>query len=115
MNVAELKAKGGFVPLAPVKRDVVWTRKTESGETEELKFSVFIKKHSFGTIEQIWSGDDDKRSKSAAYIAQSIRLGDKGQEALTYEDAYQLDTGLATVLIAAINEVNGTGDAKPKN
>lgn len=114
MNLAELKAKGGFVALAPVKREVVWKRKNEAGEDEELRFNVFIKKHSFGTIEQIWSGEES-RSKSAAYIAESVRLGEKGQEALTYEDAYQLDTGLATVLIAAINEVNGTGDAKPKN
>ncbi len=114
MNLSELKTKGGFVPLAPVKREVVWKRKNDAGEEEELKFFVFVKKHSFGTIEQIWSGEQDK-SKSAAYIAQSIRLGDKGQEEMSYEDAYQLDTGLATVFISAINEVNGTGDAKPKN
>ena len=114
MNLAELKAKGGFVALAPVKREVTWIRKTDAGEDEELKFTVYVKKHSFGTIEQIWSGEKD-RSKSAAYIAASIRLGEKGQESMSYDEAYQLDTGLATVLIAAINEVNGTGDPKPKN
>lgn len=114
MNLSELKAKGSFVSPAPVKREVVWKRKNDAGEEEELKFFVFVKKHSFGTVDKIWSGEKDN-SKAAAYIAQSIRLGDKGQEQMSYEDAYQLDTGLASAFLSVINEVNGTGDAKPKN
>lgn len=113
MKLAELKAKGAFVAAAPVKRAIVWKRKTAEGE-EELQFDVYIKRHSFGTIEEIWSGEQS-RSKAAAYIAASIRLGEKAEESFTYEDAYQLDSSLAGVLITAINEVNGTGAVKPKN
>lgn len=114
MNLDDLKAKGGFVPLAPVAKEVTWTRKNEAGEEIIDTFTVYIKRHSFGAIESIWAGDGD-RSKSAAYISQSVKLGLAGKESLTYEDAYQLDPGLATVLITAINEVNGTGKAEPKN
>lgn len=114
MNLDDLRKKGGFVPLAPVKKEVVWTRHNETGEEISDTFDVYIKRHSFGAIESIWTGDEDK-SKSAAYISQSIRLGPGGKETLTYDDAYQLDPGLATVLITAINEVNGTGATTPKN
>jgi hypothetical protein len=114
MNLAELKAKGGFVALAPVAKEVTWTHKNDAGEEVKDTFTVFIKRHSFGTIEQIWAGESD-RSKSASYIAQSVRLGERGKDALSYEDAFQLDPSLATVLIGAINEVNSTGKSEPKN
>lgn len=115
MNLAELKARGGFVALAPVAKEVTW-KHTDEATGEELvdTFTVHVKRQSFGAIESIWSGDKD-RSKSAAYISQSIRLGDKGKDAISYDEAYQLDPGLAGVLIAAINEVNGTGRTEPKN
>jgi hypothetical protein len=114
MNINDLKAKGGFVPLAPIKKEVTWTRMNDAGEEISDTFDIYVKRQSFGTIEAIWSGEKD-RSKSADYISQSIRLGPGGKETLTYDEAYQLDTGLATAFIVAINEVNGTGDAKAKN
>lgn len=114
MNLAELKAKGGIVAAAPVPKEVTWTRKNEAGEEVSDAFTILVKRQSFGSIETIWANTED-RSKSAAYISQSLRFGDKGKEQMSYEDAYQLDPSLATVFIAAINEVNGTGKAAPKN
>jgi len=114
MNLEDLIANGGLVPETPVKRSAIWNKKNEAGEDVELQFDVFVKKHSFGTIEKIWNDDGD-RSKSAAYISQSIRLGENGKQQLSYEQAFQLDPGLATVLIGVINEVNGTGGGDPKN
>lgn len=115
MNLAELKARGGFVALAPVAKEVTWKHKDEAtGEELVDTFTVHVKRQSFGAIESIWASGEE-RSKSASYISQSIRLGDKGKDSLTYDDAYQLDPSLAGVLIAAINEVNGTGRTEPKN
>lgn len=112
--LADLKARGGFVPLAPVAKEVTWKHTDESGAEVEDTFTVYVKRQSFGAIESIWASGEE-RSKSAAYISQSIRLGEKGKDAISYEDAYQLDPGLAHVLITAINEVNGTGRKEPKN
>lgn len=115
MKLSELKSKGGFVAGAPVAKEVTWKRKGDAGEDVEDTFTVHIIKQSFGTIEAIWSGKDDKSSKAADYIAQSVRLGDDGKERMSYQDAYQLDPGLAAVLIAAVNEVNGASKADSKN
>jgi tail assembly chaperone len=77
---------------------------------------VFVKRQSFGSIERLFlKDDDDDRSRSAAYIADTILLGDKGTEPMSYNDAYQLEPSLAKVLIEAINSVNGTGATEPKN
>lgn len=114
MNLAELKAKGGIVAAAPVQKEVTWVRKNDAGEEVTDTFIIFVKRQSFGSIETIWASGED-RSKSASYISQSLRLGDKGKEQMSYDEAYQLDPSLATVFITAINEVNGTGKATPKN
>ena len=106
MKLADLKAAGGFVPSAPVAKEVEWTH---GGET--LAFTIHIKRHSFGTIEQLLSDKNDDKSRSAAYIAESILLGDGGKEKLSYGDAYALEPSLAAVFIKAINDVNGTGDS----
>lgn len=106
MKLADLKAAGGFVPSAPVAIEVEWKRGEES-----LKFTIHVKRHSFGTIEQLLSDKDDEKSRSAAYIAESILLGDAGKEKLSYADAYALEPSLAAVFIRAINDVNGTGDS----
>lgn len=106
MKLADLKAAGGFVPSAPVACSVEWKR-----DNETLAFVIHVKRHSFGTIEQLLSDKDDEKSRSAAYIAESILLGDNGKEKLSYADAYALEPSLAAVFIKAINDVNGTGDS----
>lgn len=114
MNLAALRARGGFVPLEPVPKEVTWKHTNDEGVEVEDTFTVFIKRQSFGTIEQLFTAEGD-RSKSAAYISQTVRLGEKGKDAISYDDAFQLDPGLAGALINAINEVNGTGRTEPKN
>lgn len=106
MKLSELKAKGGFVPSELVAKDVTWKR----GD-EELAFTIYVKRQSFGAMEKLFSGDSDQ-SKSAKFISECIFLGENGKERISYEDAYQLDPGLAAVFAQAVNEVNG---AKPKN
>jgi len=45
-----------------------------------------------------------------------VRLGNDGKEPLPYEDAYQLESTLARVLLEHVNNVNGIGEkADPKS
>lgn len=113
MDLKELTAKGGFVASEPVKKEVEWV-KTVDGQEETIKFDVFVKRHSFGVIEKFFSGGEDK-SKAAAYIAESILMGEKANQRMTYDQAFQLDPTLASCFIKVINEVNGTGKTEPKN
>lgn len=114
MNLQDLIKKGGFVDVAPVKKEVTWKHKDDDGVEVEDKFFIFVKKQSFGSIEVIYGNETDK-SKMSKYISESVRLGDKGQDEIPYEQAMLLDPGLGSVFIQAVNEVNGLGRATPKN
>lgn len=117
MKLQDLKDRGGFVPQAPIPVEVTWTRKGPDGAEASDTFTIHVLRQSFGTIERLLLTDskDPDRSQSARFIAETIRLGDKGKEVITYADAYALEPSLAGVFLKAINEVNGTARAEPKN
>jgi hypothetical protein len=117
MNLKELRERGGIVPSAPVKHEVTWTRLAEDGTEDSVTFTVHVRKHSFGMIERLFANDGKHpdRSRAATFISESILLGDDGSERISYEDAFQLDAGLARVLVDAINTVNATGGDAAKN
>lgn len=100
MNLAEIRNIGGFISSEPVKQTVQW---------KEYSFDVFVKRLSFGEIENIYGFDDS--SRSARMISAAILLGE-AQEAISYDDAFRLDVGLATKLIEAFNVVNGLDQKK---
>lgn len=100
MNLAEIKNIGGFVPSEPVKHQIEW---------KEYRFDVFVKRLSFGDVENLYGFDDS--SRSARMISTAILLGEN-KEAISYEDAFRLDVGLATKLIEAFNAVNGLDQKK---
>ena len=103
MKLADFKKIGGIVTREPVKKHIVWPR-----EDGDIDFDVFIIRHSYGMIEQIMDGEDDK-SRSAHYIAECVRFGEAGNEKMTYDEAFSLDPKVAGLLVVAINEVNGGG------
>lgn len=111
MNLQELRERGGIVPSAPVKHEVSWTHTDQDGQEVTDTFTVHVRRHSFGTIERLFAVDlkDPERSRAALFISESILLGEDGSEHISYEDAFQLDAGLAKVLMDAISTVNGTG------
>lgn len=116
MNLEELKRRGAFVSAAPVPKEVSWTHVVDGEEVTDT-FTIHVRRRSYGSVERVLAASmsDDGRSMSAAFIAESLLLGDDGSERISYEDAYQLDPSLAAVLVDAINEVNGLGRAEPKN
>ncbi len=104
MNLAQLQAAGAFVEAAPVKTAVTWTRQNAAGEEVSDSFDVWVRRRSFGTFERVAMLGED-RSKSAKMLSECVLLGD-AQEAITYEQAYQLDPSLAIVLVNAVQEAN---------
>lgn len=103
MKLKDLEKAGGFVPVDGVKKSVTWKNRHTG---EEFVFDVFVKRMSFGTMERfLVSTNDDDRSRGAMTIAECILFGDAG-EPMTYEQAYQLEPSLASVLMNAVTEVN---------
>ena len=103
MNLAQLQAAGAFVEAAPVKTAVTWTRQNAAGEEVSDSFDVWVRRRSFGTMERVAMLGED-RSKSAKMLSECILLGEE-QEALSYEQAYQLDPSLAFALVQAVKDV----------
>lgn len=104
MNLDQLKAAGGFVEAEPVKVPVEWAHKTKAGADVVDKFDVWVRLRSFGLFERVASLGGD-RSRSAQMLSECILLGDERQ-ALTYEQAYQLEPDLAFVLVEAVRGAN---------
>lgn len=101
MKLSDLR--GAVVSGELVKKDIVWTRDVDGEEVTD-SFAVFVKRPSFGDVERIFVGGDDK-SRSAAMISACIRMGEHGEELLTYDQAYQLVPSLAQLFSEAIKEV----------
>lgn len=116
MDLDDLKKNGGIVPVAPVEKEVTWTRTDDSGEEVSDTFTIHVRRRSYGSIEKIITAglSDSERSRSAMFISESLLLGEDGCQQISYEDAYQLHPTLAAVFVNAINEVNGLGRAEPK-
>lgn len=127
MDLKKIKERGGFVSAEPVKKSVTWVHETNEGEVTDT-FDVYVIRQSFGSVEKLLTGLDD-RSKAASFISASVRFLVSSEEAeayeilrrsdpalpvrmeflesMVYEDAFQLDPSLAGSLVRAINEVNG--------
>jgi hypothetical protein len=116
MNLKQLKAKGGIVDGAPVKKEVSWTHlDSKSGKEVTDTFTLHIRRQSFGVIERLFAQGESDQSRNASYIAASVALGSEGTEALSYDDAYSLEPSLGFLILNAVNEVNGTGGTSVKN
>lgn len=111
MNLNDLKAAGGFVAPKPVKKRIKWERKGE----DTVEFDVHIRRASFGSMERVMTAALDERSRSATLLSEVLLLGENGDEPISYEDAYQLHPGLATLLLNAAREVNQPPEADEKN
>lgn len=115
MKLDELKARGGLVNTTLERKSITWRRKDEQGDEEDITFDIFVKRNSFGIIDQIMKSERDERSRSATLISAGVRLGEEGEEELTYADAYALEPGLAMAMLNAFMEVNKVGKGSAKN
>ncbi len=103
MNIADLEKLGAFVSPTMDKIPVEWKHNVD-GEERIDNFDIHIKKLSFGAFDRIYAISNKDKSTTALLISESIRLGDKGEQALSYEDAERLDPSLAFAINDAINK-----------
>lgn len=115
MKIDELRARGGLIDSTLVKKSVVWKKVDEDGKSEDVSFDIFVRKNSFGLFDLANQQAREGKSRSATVIANGIRLGERGEEEMTYEDAYNLEPSLSVVLFQAFMEVNKPRDAEAKN
>lgn len=105
MDLKQLKAIGGLISADDMNKV---TKEWETPDGEKVEISFFVLRQSFAGVERIWkeqeSQDKTGRSANASLISQTVRLGDKGQQVISYEDACRLDPTLALVFINGINE-----------
>jgi hypothetical protein len=80
-------------------------------------FTVHVRRMSVGWLDRVLiPGADPNRSRTATLIAEAISFGETGAERMTYEEAYQLNFGLATALLEAFQKVNRREEsADPKS
>lgn len=107
MHLKDLKNKGALVTGALVKKELTWTRvDPESGEELSDTFSVFVvKRMSISAYEMIMDKTANNDAMAAA-ISQCIRLGEEGEEKISFGDARKLDPSLAFLFAGAVNEVH---------
>lgn len=113
MKLNDLKKKGGVIEPELVKEHIKWThRDKETGEIITDEFDVFILKASWGAVSDVVSNDAPGYNASVGMIAECVKLGESGEENLSYEDAYALDNSLAQQFLAAVNRVNQNNEKK---
>jgi hypothetical protein len=113
MDLKQLRAKGAFVKAPPVPTEVTWVHNDEeTGEEMTDTFTVFVRRMSVGWLDRVLSpGPDQHRSRTATLISEGVMFGEGGKERMTYEEAYQLNFGLATALLEAFQRVNRKEEA----
>lgn len=118
MNLETLLAKGTVKSADLVKKPMVWEHlDPESGETIKEEFDVFVVANiTFASQDRILLGGQQKgdSSQMARVISERIRLGDKAEEQMTFEQAANLDPDLGWLLIGAIREVAAEKEAAKK-
>lgn len=115
MKLEELRARGGLIDPTLVKVNVTWDKVDEDGKKEPVNFDVFVRKNSFGLLDLANQEARNGKSRSATVIANGIRLGERGEEELSYDDAYNLEPTLSVVLFNAFMEVNKPRTEAEKN
>jgi hypothetical protein len=104
-NLSDLKQLGAFVPDELVKKEIKFSLE-EGGE--ELSAIIHVRRLSIGLHEAIWNDTPgSSASKTSRLLAEAIRLGENGEERLTYDQAFSLHPRVALAMSTAITEVNG--------
>ena len=104
-SLNDLRQIGAFVPDELVKKEIKFKLEDDA---DELVVDVHVRRLSVGTYEAIFiAAEPDKISRTAKLLSESIRLGENGEEILSYVDAYKLHPRIARAMTAAVNEVNG--------
>lgn len=106
MRLADLENNGGLVNGELVKKTGIWKKyNTESGQFEDLEVEFFVKRCSWFDYQNSIKNHQGDMNPELLSITASIRLGDEGEEQLSYEQATKLDAGLVNAFKIGIAEV----------
>lgn len=116
MNISELEEKGAFIDTSLIKVTGKEWKVTdlEKGKPEEdykvtYKIDFFIRKVPWSEYAQVIEGiPEEKRTKvnnDALTVAACVRFGEKGEDALTYEQVVNMDSSLFYLLYNSVLEI----------
>lgn len=100
-SLKNLQDLGAFVGDKPLKKEI-----TFKVDDVENTATIHVRRLSTGDYESLLLSEEKGRSRTAEIIQQCIRLGEEGEEALTYEQAYNLLPAVGAAMVNAFNEVN---------
>lgn len=101
-SLSDLKAAGAVVDGGLIEREIRFTL-----DEVEHTATIHIKRLAIGDYEQLNTEIKESRSKIAHMIATAVRLGENGDEVITFEDAYRFRVELADAIAEAFEAVNG--------
>lgn len=107
MKLADLEQNGGIVSGDLVPKKGIWKRfDEETQEVQDYEVDFFVKRCSWLEMQDaIKTVDGEQANPELLTIAASIRLGENGEEQMSYELAAKLDSGLVNVFRIGIAEV----------
>jgi hypothetical protein len=114
INKKDLIAQAA-VDSSLVKRPVEWKRVNAEGVEVTDNYDVFVVKDiSFAASDRVYLGDNTTgdSSRYARLISERIRLGTKGEERFTHEEASALESSLGWSLVKTITDYDKEVDAK---
>jgi hypothetical protein len=117
LSLDALTKKGGLVDSRLVPVTKVWKHyDDDEGKMVEDEVSFFVRRGSYGDFARAKvAGEAAGVLADALMVAGCIRLGEKGEEQMTYEQAESLDAGLFGVFREAVAEVYDGAKADPKH
>jgi len=104
-NLKDLMDMGAFIPEELVMKEIKFKFDEDGEETTAV---IHIRRLGIGVFEAIWGEEKEGVSKTAKLLSEAIRLGEKGDERMTYAQAYSLHPKIAVAMSTAISEVNGS-------
>jgi hypothetical protein len=117
LDLSKLQELGAFIPRTEETEEITWTRKGPDGQDVSTILSARIRRLSGGATEQLYSeiNKHPDRASVATVIQQVVLLGDEGETALSYQQAYDLEGNLQMALYRAVQKVNPLVGVAAKN
>lgn len=110
MNLAELRKKAIIASKnILVKRPVTWVHVDDKGEEVEDTFDIYIRRISTAEAAKLGGTENEGKNFTMLMVSECVRLGDKGEEKISYEECHAMDASLINVLFPEVMEVTGLG------
>lgn len=115
LTLNDLEKKGAFPVERLVKKTITWVHTDEQGEELIDECDIFVKVPTVAEVNNLYSDENKSKIYPASMISTCLRLGEKGEERVSYEKALQLDPSLSSKLFSVIMDlitVDGEGVKK---